>query len=84
VSLRRRGWVRWMPSGRAAVGCVALHWVVAHPNDVHTLVSHESPLVALLASDRAPCLCSGLEPCREESTSSIGDGGGGPSPSWSS
>ena len=26
----------------------ALHWVVAHPEDVHTLVSHEPPLVALL------------------------------------
>jgi hypothetical protein len=26
----------------------ALHWVVAHPQDVHTLVSHEPPLVTLL------------------------------------
>lgn len=25
-----------------------LHWVVAHPDDVGTLVSHEPPLVALL------------------------------------
>jgi hypothetical protein len=26
----------------------ALHWVVAHPEDVYTLVSHEPPLVTLL------------------------------------
>lgn len=26
----------------------ALHWVVAHPQDVHTLVCHEPPLVMLL------------------------------------
>lgn len=26
----------------------ALHWVVAHPEDVHTLVAHEPPLVTLL------------------------------------
>jgi len=26
----------------------ALHWVAAHPADVHTLVSHEPPLVTLL------------------------------------
>jgi pimeloyl-ACP methyl ester carboxylesterase len=29
-------------------GMCALHWVVAHPEDVHTLVSHEPPLVTLL------------------------------------
>lgn len=29
-------------------GMCALHWVVAHPADVRTLVSHEPPLIALL------------------------------------
>ena len=29
-----------------------LHWVVAHPKDVHTLVSHEPPLVTLLEDQR--------------------------------
>lgn len=29
-------------------GMCALHWIVAHPEDVRTLVSHEPPLVALL------------------------------------
>jgi pimeloyl-ACP methyl ester carboxylesterase len=38
--------------GSSGGGMCALHWVVAHPEDVRTLVSHEPPLVALL-EDRA-------------------------------
>ena len=34
--------------GSSGGGMCALHWVVAHPEDVRTLVSHEPPLVALL------------------------------------
>ena len=34
--------------GSSGGGMCALHWVVAHPQDVHTLVSHEPPLVTLL------------------------------------
>jgi pimeloyl-ACP methyl ester carboxylesterase len=34
--------------GSSGGGMCALHWVVAHPEDVHTLVSHEPPLAALL------------------------------------
>ena len=34
--------------GSSGGGMCALHWVVAHPEDVHTLVSHEPPLVTLL------------------------------------
>jgi pimeloyl-ACP methyl ester carboxylesterase len=34
--------------GSSGGGMCALHWVVAHPEDVRTLVAHESPLVALL------------------------------------
>src|SRR5437764_7995814 len=34
--------------GSSGGGMCALHWVAAHPADVHTLVSHEPPLVTLL------------------------------------
>ncbi len=34
--------------GSSGGGMCALHWVVAHPEDVHTLVSHEPPVVTLL------------------------------------
>ena len=34
--------------GSSGGGMCALHWVVAHAEDVHTLVSHEPPLVTLL------------------------------------
>jgi hypothetical protein len=34
--------------GSSGGGMCALHWVVAHPEDVRVLVSHEPPLVALL------------------------------------
>lgn len=34
--------------GSSGGGMCALRWVVAHPQDVHTLVSHEPPLVTLL------------------------------------
>jgi pimeloyl-ACP methyl ester carboxylesterase len=34
--------------GSSGGGMCALHWVIAHPEDVRTLVSHEPPLVALL------------------------------------
>ena len=34
--------------GSSGGGMCALHWVVAHPGDTHTLVSHEPPLVTLL------------------------------------
>ena len=34
--------------GSSGGGMCALHWIVAHPGDVHMLVSHEPPLVTLL------------------------------------
>lgn len=34
--------------GSSGGGMCALHWVVAHPEDCHTLVSHEPSLVTLL------------------------------------
>ena len=34
--------------GSSGGAMCALHWVVAHPQDVRTLVAHEPPLVALL------------------------------------
>ncbi|MGI8429079.1 MAG: alpha/beta fold hydrolase [Solirubrobacteraceae bacterium] len=34
--------------GSSGGGMCALHWVVAHPEDLYTLVSHEPPLVTLL------------------------------------
>jgi pimeloyl-ACP methyl ester carboxylesterase len=34
--------------GSSGGGMCGLHWVVAHPDDVRTFVSHEPPLVALL------------------------------------
>jgi pimeloyl-ACP methyl ester carboxylesterase len=34
--------------GSSGGGMCGLHWVVAHPDDVHTFVSHEPPLFALL------------------------------------
>jgi pimeloyl-ACP methyl ester carboxylesterase len=34
--------------GSSGGGMCALHWIVAHPQDVHALVSHEPPLVTLL------------------------------------
>jgi pimeloyl-ACP methyl ester carboxylesterase len=34
--------------GSSGGGMCALHWVVAHPQDVYTLVTHEPPLVTLL------------------------------------
>jgi pimeloyl-ACP methyl ester carboxylesterase len=41
--------------GSSGGGMCALHWVVAHPDDVATLVSHEPPLMALL-EDRGMAL----------------------------
>ena len=35
--------------GSSGGAMCALHWIVAHPDDVGTLVSHEPPLVTLLA-----------------------------------
>jgi pimeloyl-ACP methyl ester carboxylesterase len=34
--------------GSSGGGMCGLHWVVAHPEDVHTFVSHEPPLITLL------------------------------------
>jgi pimeloyl-ACP methyl ester carboxylesterase len=34
--------------GSSGGGMCALHWIVAHPEDVHTLVAHEPPLLTLL------------------------------------
>lgn len=34
--------------GSSGGGMCALHWIIAHPHDVHTLISHEPPLVTLL------------------------------------
>ena len=34
--------------GSSGGGMCALHWVVAHSEDIYTLVSHEPPLVTLL------------------------------------
>jgi pimeloyl-ACP methyl ester carboxylesterase len=34
--------------GSSGGGMCGLHWVVAHPNDVQTFVSHEPPVIALL------------------------------------
>jgi pimeloyl-ACP methyl ester carboxylesterase len=34
--------------GSSGGGMCGLHWVVAHPEDVHTIVSHEPPLITLL------------------------------------
>lgn len=34
--------------GSSGGGMCGLHWVVAHPEDVHTFISHEPPLVTLL------------------------------------
>jgi pimeloyl-ACP methyl ester carboxylesterase len=34
--------------GSSGGGMCGLHWVVAHPEDVHTFVSHEPPVIALL------------------------------------
>lgn len=34
--------------GSSGGGMCGLHWVVAHPDDVHTFVSHEPPVVTLL------------------------------------
>jgi pimeloyl-ACP methyl ester carboxylesterase len=34
--------------GSSGGGMCALHWVIAHPEDVNTLVSHEPPLVTML------------------------------------
>jgi pimeloyl-ACP methyl ester carboxylesterase len=34
--------------GSSGGGMCGLHWVVVHPDDVHTFVSHEPPLFALL------------------------------------
>jgi pimeloyl-ACP methyl ester carboxylesterase len=34
--------------GSSGGGAFALHWIVAHPGDVHTLVAHEPPVVTLL------------------------------------
>ena len=46
VAAARRGQVDAFASSGG--GMCALHWVVAHPEDVATLVCHEPPLVALL------------------------------------
>jgi pimeloyl-ACP methyl ester carboxylesterase len=35
--------------GSSGGGAFALAWIVDHPDDVHTLISHEPPLVTLLA-----------------------------------
>lgn len=34
--------------GSSGGGAFALHWIVRHPGDVHTLVSHEPPLSTIL------------------------------------
>lgn len=34
--------------GSSGGAMCALHWVVAHPADIHTLVAHEPPLITLL------------------------------------
>lgn len=34
--------------GSSGGGMCGLHWVVAHPEDIHTFVTHEPPVVALL------------------------------------
>jgi pimeloyl-ACP methyl ester carboxylesterase len=34
--------------GSSGGGMCGLHWVVAHPQDVHTFVSHEPPVIMLL------------------------------------
>ena len=34
--------------GSSGGGMCGLHWVVAHPDDVHTFVSHEPPVLTLL------------------------------------
>ena len=34
--------------GSSGGGMCGLHWVVAHPEDVHTLISHEPPVITLL------------------------------------
>jgi pimeloyl-ACP methyl ester carboxylesterase len=34
--------------GSSGGGMCGLHWVVAHPDDVHTFVSHEAPVLTLL------------------------------------
>src|SRR5689334_8895481 len=34
--------------GSSGGGMCGLHWVVAHPEDVHTFVSHEPPVIMLL------------------------------------
>ncbi len=34
--------------GSSGGGMCGLHWVVAHPHDVHTFVSHEAPVLTLL------------------------------------
>jgi pimeloyl-ACP methyl ester carboxylesterase len=34
--------------GSSGGGMCGLHWVVAHPKDVHTFVSHEPPVITLL------------------------------------
>ncbi len=34
--------------GSSGGGMCGLHWVVAHPEDVHTFVSHEPPVITLL------------------------------------
>ena len=34
--------------GSSGGGMCGLHWVVAHPEDVHTFISHEPPVITLL------------------------------------
>ena len=34
--------------GSSGGGMCGLHWVVAHPEDVHTFISHEPPVTTLL------------------------------------
>jgi pimeloyl-ACP methyl ester carboxylesterase len=34
--------------GSSGGGMCGLHWVVAHPEDLHTLISHEPPVITLL------------------------------------
>ena len=38
--------------GSSGGGMCGLHWVVAHPEDVRTFVSHEPPVIALLEDSR--------------------------------
>jgi pimeloyl-ACP methyl ester carboxylesterase len=38
--------------GSSGGGMCGLHWVVAHPDDVQTFVSHEPPVIALLEDSR--------------------------------